>query len=133
MAWAAIDKALNNPPAASRAELLKAGAGGNWLIQVWGNVEFNQQRGWYQDGKVHVESMTATSVETTGEQPEVNLSACLNSTKVTLRYLATRKPVPLGPGTSGRSKVQAKLVFTPPDGQTKEMWFLVDQQDTGEC
>ncbi|MGW5191275.1 hypothetical protein ACWEOO_18650 [Kribbella sp. NPDC004138] len=132
-AWVAIDAALNNPPAASRDKLLQAGTGGNWLIQVWGNVGFNRKRGWYQDGKVKVESMTVTSVKTKGEQPEVNLSACLNSTKVTLRYLATHKPVPLGPGTSGRSKVQAKLVFAPPDGETKKMWFLIDQQDTGEC
>lgn len=132
-AWSAIDAALNNPPAATREKLLQAGVGRNWLIEVWGNVGFNQERGWYQDGKVRVETMSVTSVKARGEEPEVNLSACLNSTKVTLRYLKTRKPVPLGPGTSGRSKVQAKLVLSAPEGQSKKMWFLVDQQDTGEC
>jgi hypothetical protein len=118
---------------ATRAKLLEAGIGRNWLVQVWANVGFNQERGWYQDGKVSVDAMSVTSVNTKGEEPEVSLSACLNSTKTTLRYQATRKPVPLGPGTSGRSKVQAKLVLAPPDGQSKKMWFLVDQKDTGEC
>jgi len=38
-----------------------------------------------------------------------------------------------GPGTTGRSKVQAKLVYAPPVGQSKKMWFLIDQQDAGTC
>ncbi|MFG1905240.1 hypothetical protein [Kribbella sp. NPDC048928] len=132
-AWSAIDTALNNPPAATREKLLQAGVGRNWLIEIWGSVGFNQERGWYQDGRVRVETLSVTSVKAKGEEPEVNLTACLNSTKVTLRYSKTRKPVPLGPGTSGRSKVQAKLVFAASAGQAKKMWFLVDQQDTGEC
>ncbi|TCC32554.1 hypothetical protein [Kribbella sindirgiensis] len=129
----ASDTALNNPPAATEAKLLQAGLGGNWLVQVLGSLQFNQDRGWYQDGKVKIESMSVLSVKTTGEQPEVYLSVCQDASKVSLRYLATRKPVPVGPGTDGRSKVKAKLVFAPPVGQTKKMWFLVDQQDAGAC
>lgn len=129
----ASDTALNNPPAATEAKLLQAGVGGNWLVQVLGSLQFNQDRGWYQDGKVKIESMSVLSVKTTGEQPEVYLSVCQDASKVSLRYLATRKPVPVGPGTDGRSKVKAKLVFAPPVGQTKKMWFLVDQQDAGTC
>ncbi len=129
----ATDTALNNPPAATEAKLLQAGVGGNWLVQVWGSVGFNQERGWYQDGKVKIESISVVSVKTTGEQPEVYLSVCQDASKVSLRYLETRKPVPVGPGTDGRSKVKAKLVFAPPIGQSKKMWFLVDQQDAGTC
>jgi hypothetical protein len=129
----AVDAALNNPPAATEAKLRQAGVGGNWFIEVWGSVGFNQERGWYQDGKVKIESMSVISVKTTGEQPEVYLSVCQDASKISLRYLATRKPVPVGPGTDGRSKAKAKLVFAPPTGQTKKMWFLVDQQDAGTC
>ncbi|WP_134000030.1 hypothetical protein [Kribbella sp. VKM Ac-2566] len=129
----AVDTALNNPPAATEAKLRQAGVGGNWFVQVWGSVGFHLERGWYQDGKATVESMSVVSVKVTGEQPEVHLNACLDASKISLRYLATRKPVPVGPGTDGRSKVDAKLVFAPPVGQSKKMWFLVDEQDTGTC
>jgi hypothetical protein len=132
-ASAAADTALNNPPAATEAKLLQAGVGGDWLVQVWGSVGFNKERGWYQDGRAKVESMTVASVKVEGEQPEVSLHVCLDASKISLRYLATRKPVPVGPGSDGRSKVLAKLVFAPPLGQSKKMWFLVDQQDAGTC
>jgi hypothetical protein len=132
-AWAAIDTALNNPPAATRAKLLAAGTGGNWLVQILGSVQFNQDRGWYQEGRVRVESMSVASIDLKAQQPEVRLTACLDASKTSLRYQATRKPVPVGPGNSGRSKVQAQLVFAPPNGQTKKMWFLVDQKDAGTC
>lgn len=132
-ASAAVDTALNNPPVATEAKLLQAGVGGEWLVQVLGSVGFNKQRGWYQDGKARVESISVASVNITGEQPEVRLNVCLDASKISLRYLATHKPVPVGPGTTGRSKVQAKLVYAPPVGQSKKMWFLIDQQDAGTC
>ncbi|MFD3399673.1 hypothetical protein ACFWUU_03300 [Kribbella sp. NPDC058693] len=132
-AWAAIDAALNNPPAATREKLLQAGTGGNWLIQILGSVQFNQERGWYQEGRVRVESMSVASVKLKAQQPEVRLTACLDSSRTSLHYLATRKPVPVGPGNSGRSKVQAQLVFAPPNGQSEKIWFLVEQKDAGTC
>jgi hypothetical protein len=132
-AWAAIDAALNNPPAATRGKLLQAGTGGNWLIQVLGDVQFNRERGWYQDGKVVVQTMSVASVKLNAEQPEVRLDACLDTSKISLRYQATRKPVPVGPGTQGRNKVRAQLVYAPPTGQSKKMWFLIDQKDIGSC
>ncbi|TDO69344.1 hypothetical protein EV651_101384 [Kribbella sp. VKM Ac-2571] len=132
-ARAAIDTALNNPPAASREKLLQAGTGGKWLVEVLTNVQFNLDRGWYADGKASVEGVSVASVTLRAEQPEVRLNACLDSSKISLRYQATRKPVPVGPGSGKRHKVQAQVVYTALTGQSKKMWFLIDETDLGSC
>jgi hypothetical protein len=132
-ARAAIDAALNNPPAATEAKLLQAGAGGKWLSQVLIDVQFNQERGWYQDGTASIEGITVAAVNLKAEQPEVRLNACLDTSKLTLRYQATRKPVPVGPGTVRRHKVQAQVVYTAAIGQSKKMWFFINETDLGSC
>ncbi|WP_405065463.1 hypothetical protein OG558_26530 [Kribbella sp. NBC_01510] len=129
----AIDAALGSPSTATRAKLQQAGNGGEWIIQVLGDVKFNQDRGWYQEGKVIVTSMSVASVKLDGEQPEVLLNVCLDTSKTSLRYQATRKPVPVGPGNGKRHKAQATLVYAPPAGRANEMWFLVNEKDAGSC
>jgi hypothetical protein len=132
-ARAAIDAALNSPTAATKAKLQQAGNGGNWIIQVWGDVQFDKDRGWYQDGKVILKIVSVASVKLETEQPEVRLTVCLDTSKTTLRYQTSRKPVPVGPGNGSRHKVVASLVYAPPLGQTTKMWFLIDEKDAGLC
>ncbi|GAA1578364.1 hypothetical protein [Kribbella karoonensis] len=132
-ARAAIDTALNNPPAASKEKLLRAGTGGKWLVQVLTDVQFNLDRGWYADGKASVEGVSVASVNLKAEQPEVRLNACLDTSRISLRYQATRKPVPVGPGSARRHKVQAQVTYTAPVGQSKKAWFLMDETDLGSC
>ncbi|GAA3086050.1 type V secretory pathway adhesin AidA [Kribbella aluminosa] len=129
----AIDVALNNPPVATRENLLRAGTGGNWLIQVLGSVQFNLDRGWYQAGRTGLEAVTVASVKLNAEQPEVRFNACLDSSKTSLRYQATRKPVPAIPANGTRHKVQAQMVYAPLIGQSTKMWFLINETDTGSC
>jgi hypothetical protein len=133
IARAAIDKALNDPSTATRAKLAQAGNGGAWIIQVLGDVKFNQDRGWYQQGNVGIASLTVASVKLDASQPEVRLNVCLDTSKTSIRYQATRKPVPVGPGNGNRHKAQAVLVYAPPAGQANKMWFLIDEKDTGAC
>jgi len=128
-AWAAIDAALSSPPSATRAKLLQAGNGGEWIIQVLGDVKFNQDRGWYQDGKVVIASMSVASVKLDAQQPQVRLNVCLDTSKTSPRYQATRKPVPVGLGNGDRHKALATLTYAPPAGQSKKMWFLIDEKD----
>jgi hypothetical protein len=132
-ARAAIDAALQNPSTATRAKLQQAGNGGEWIIQVLGDVKFNQDRGWYQAGKVTVASLTVASVKLDAQQPEVLLNVCLDTSKTSLRYQSNHKPVPVGPGNGKRHKAQAALIYAPPAGQAKKMWFLVDEKDAGSC
>ncbi|MEV6270735.1 hypothetical protein AB0L64_26475 [Kribbella sp. NPDC051936] len=132
-ARAAIDTALNNPPAASREKLLQAGTGGKWLVQVLTDVQFNLERGWYSDGRASVEGVSIASVKLKAEQPEVRLNACLDTSKISLRYQATRKPVPGIPANGNRHKVQAQVVYAPTVGQATKKWFLIDEKDLGSC
>jgi len=129
----AIDTALNNPPAATREKLLQAGTGGKWLVQVLTDVQFNLDRGWYSDGKASLEGVSVASVKLKAEQPEVRLNACLDTSKISLRYKATRKPVPGIPANGNRHKVQAQIVYAPLVGQTAKKWFLIDEKDLGSC
>ncbi|MFI6831235.1 hypothetical protein ACIBG5_29325 [Kribbella sp. NPDC050241] len=132
-ARAAIDAALHSPSTASRANLQQAGVGGEWMIQVLGDVKFNQDRGWYQEGKVAVTSLAVASVKLDASQPQILLNVCLDTSKTSIRYQTTRKPVPVGPGNGDRHKAQAALVYAPPAGQTKKMWFLIDEKEAGAC
>jgi hypothetical protein len=132
-ARAAIDVALHDPSTATRAKLQQAGNGGAWIIQVLGDVKFNQDRGWYQEGKVLVASMSVATVKLDAPQPEVRLNVCVDTSKTSIRHQATRKPVPMGPGNGDRHKAQAVLVYAPPAGQTKKMWFLIEEKEAGSC
>ncbi|TCO35683.1 hypothetical protein EV652_101568 [Kribbella steppae] len=132
-ARAATDAALHSPSTATRAKLEQAGNGGEWIIQVLGDVKFNQDHGWYQEGKVVIESMSAASVTMNGPQPEVRLTVCLDTSKTSIRYQETRKPVPVGPGNGDRHKAQAVLVYAAPVGQTKKMWFFTQEKEAGAC
>lgn len=132
-AWTAIDLALNNPATATDAKLLQAGTGGAWLVRVLSDVQFNQERGWYQNGKTGIEILSVASVKLKAEQPEVRLNACLDTSKTALYFQKTRKPVPAIPATGDRHKVQAQVVYTAANGQSKKMWYLINETAQGSC
>lgn len=132
-AWAAIDTALNNPVLATDAKLLQAGTGGEWLIRVLSDVEFNKERGWYQNGKTSVKVLSVASVKLKAEQPEVRLLACLDTSKTALYFQKTRKPIPAIPANGDRHKVQAQVVYAVTTGQSKKMWYLINQTELGSC
>ncbi|MGW6283036.1 hypothetical protein [Kribbella sp. NPDC055071] len=132
-ARAAVADALDNPATTTRAQLQRAGVGGNWIIQVLGDVKFYQDRGWHRAGKIDVVSTSVASVKLEGQQPEVRLTVCTDTSKTSLRYQATGKPVPAIPANGGRHKAQAVLVYAPPVGQTKKAWFLIDEKAAGAC
>ncbi|HEY3559331.1 MAG TPA: hypothetical protein VGL05_17790 [Kribbella sp.] len=132
-ARSAIDAALNNPPAATDQKLLQAGVGGKWLVQVLGDLQFNEDRDWYQEGKTRVKALTVASVKLTAEQPEVRFTVCLDTSKISLRYRTTHKPVPAIPANGHFHKVQSQMVYAPPNGQSTKMWFLIDEKPLGSC
>jgi hypothetical protein len=133
IARAAIDSAMNAPHKATRGALESAGNGGNWIITVLGDVNFQRENGWYQAGKVQVVSTSVASVTLAGEQPRVGLTVCLDTSKTSTRFLANNKPVPKGPGNGKRHKADAVLVYAPPAGKTAKMWFLIDEKASGSC
>ena len=133
VARAAIDTALNNPPAASREKLLQTGTGGKWLVRVLVDVQFNADRGWYQSGKTGIENISVASVKLRADEPEVHLNACLNTAKIGLYYQETRKPVPGIPANGNRHKVRAQLVYTVAAGESKKKWYLMDETALGSC
>ncbi|TDW94581.1 hypothetical protein EV137_1898 [Kribbella pratensis] len=132
-ARAAIDVALNDPAAATDAKLLQAGTGGAWLVRVLTDVQFNLDRGWYQNGRLAVAILSVASVKLKAEQPEVRLNVCLDTSKVGLYYKKTHKPVPGIPANGNRHKIQAQVVYASLDGQSTKMWFLIDEKDLGSC
>jgi hypothetical protein len=132
-ARAAIDAAMNAPQKSTRAALEAAGNGGNWIITVLDDVNFQRQNGWYQAGKVKIVSTDVRSVTLTGEQPRVVLTVCLDTSSTSTRFQADNKPVPMGPGNGKRHKAEAVLVFAPPVGKTAKMWFLIDEKASGSC
>jgi hypothetical protein len=132
-ARAAIDTAMHTPQKATRADLEKAGNGGNWIITVLDDLIFQRENGWYQAGNVQIVSATATSVTLTGQQPRVALSVCIDTSKTSTRFEADDKPVPMKPANGYRHKTQSVLVFAPPVGKTNKMWFLIDEKATGSC
>jgi len=132
-ALVAIDAALNNPMRASDEKLLQAGTGGAWLIRVVTDVQFFLERGWYQRGKTSVVSLSVASVNLKTEQPEVRLNACLDTSKIGLYYQKTHKPVPAIPANGNRHRIQARVVYAPPVGESIKRWFLIDQKTLGSC
>ncbi|MGW6195216.1 hypothetical protein ACWF0M_03620 [Kribbella sp. NPDC055110] len=132
-ARAAIDVALNNPVTATDAKLLQAGTGGAWLVRVLTDVQFNLERGWYQNGKMAVAVLSVASVKLKAEQPEVRLNVCLDTSKIGLYYQKTHQPVPGIPANGNRHKIQAQVVYAPATGQSTKMWYLVDEKDLGSC
>jgi hypothetical protein len=129
----AVDKAMQDPRKSSRAALAKAGNGGSWIIAILDGVNFKRNNGWYQAGAVQIASTTVDSVSLGGEQPEVRLKVCVDSSRVSTRYQATGKPVAMGPSDGNRHKAQARLVFAPPANQTAKMWFLIEEKASGTC
>ncbi|TDU87449.1 hypothetical protein EV138_0972 [Kribbella voronezhensis] len=55
-ARAAVSVALRDPRKATRDNLVKAGNGGAWLISILGEIDFQQNNGWYQTGDVTIGS-----------------------------------------------------------------------------
>jgi hypothetical protein len=132
-ARAAIDVAMNDPRKSTRAALEKAGNGGSWIIDVLDDVNFQRNNGWFQAGRVQIASTAVKDVNMKGEQPEVQLTVCIDTSKISTRYRANGKPVPMGPGNGSRHKAQARLVFAPPANQSAKMWFLIEEKASGSC
>lgn len=132
-ARSAVDKALQSPTTATRTTLLKAGNGGAWLIAVLGEIDFQEDNGWYQAGTVQIASVAVRSVKLDGPQPEVQLVSCIDSSAVSTRYQKNDKPVPMGPDDGDRHKFQSRIVYTKPVGQGGKMWFLIDDKVSGKC
>jgi hypothetical protein len=132
-ARAAVNKALQSPTTATRPALVKAGNGGSWLISILGQIDFQVDNGWYQAGDIQIASVTVRSVNLAAAQPEVHLVACIDSSRVSTRFQEDGKPVPMGPDNGRRHKVQARLVFAPPTGQSTKTWFLVEEKGLGKC
>jgi hypothetical protein len=132
-ARAAVDNAMNDPQKSTRTALEKAGNGGSWIIAVLEEVNFQRDNGWFQAGKVQIDSTAVERVSLTGEQPEVRLTVCIDTSKISTRYQANGKPVPMGPGNGNRHKAQSRLVFAPPANQGAKMWFLIEEKAEGSC
>jgi hypothetical protein len=129
----AVDKAMQDPRKSTRAALEKAGNGGSWIIAILDGVNFKRNNGWYQAGTVQIASTTVDSVSLGGEQPEVRLTVCVDSSRVSTRYQVNGKPVPMGPSDGNRHKAHARIVFAPPANQTAKMWFLIEEKASGTC
>jgi hypothetical protein len=132
-ARAAIDVAMNDPRKSTRAALEKAGNGGSWIIDILDDISFQRDNGWFQAGRVQIASTAVNYVSLKGEQPEVRLTVCIDTSKISTRYQANGKPVPIGPGNGNRHKAQARLVFAPPANQSAKMWFLIEEKASGSC
>jgi hypothetical protein len=78
-------------------------------------------------------SSVVYSVILQGEQPEVRLTVCIDTSELSTRYRANGKAVPMGSGNGTRHKAQARLVFAPPANQKTKMWFLIDEKASGPC
>jgi hypothetical protein len=124
---------MHDPRKSTRAALVKAGNGGTWLISVLGELDFQRNNGWYQAGDVQIASAAVDSVKLSGEQPEVRLNTCIDSSKVSTRYQSSGKPVPMGPNDGTRHRAQVRLVFAPPTDKSAKMWFLIEEKAMGRC
>jgi hypothetical protein len=123
---------LQNPTKADRTVLEQSGSGGQWLTDIIDDISFYQDNGWYQAGSVKLSSPNVKSVRLNAQQPEVTLTACVDSSAVVVRYQSTKKPVPLGPDNGSRHQTQARMVLAPgPSGQ--KAWFLIDETGDAKC
>ncbi|WP_350277478.1 hypothetical protein [Kribbella sp. HUAS MG21] len=128
----ATEQALQNPAQAERTELERSGNGGQWLTDVIEDITFFRDNGWYQAGAVTLSSPTVKTVRLAGQQPEVTLTSCIDSSAVVVRYQATKKPVPLGPDNGSRHLAQARIVLAPgSDG--RKAWFLISETGDAKC
>jgi hypothetical protein len=132
-ATAAVDRALVDPATLNRSALEKAGIGGEWIITVIDQARTMTRSGWYQTGSTKITKTAVTSVKVDGEQPEVNLSNCLDSSQQVIRFKKDGKPVPMGPGNGRRHQFASRLVYAPPAPGGQKMWFLISDKDTGTC
>ncbi|GAA1509421.1 hypothetical protein GCM10009741_02870 [Kribbella lupini] len=129
----AINQAFQDPRAATRDKLLKAGNGDPWLISVIGDLKFFEDQGWYQKGDVVVSSVVVQSVKLGGERPEVRLTSCIDSSKTTTIIRKTGKPVTSAGDDGKRKKAQAKLVFAPTSASQSKAWYLVEEEGATNC
>jgi hypothetical protein len=128
----ATEQALQNPPKAQRTELERSGNGGQWLTDVIEDVTFFRDNGWYQAGAVSMSSPKVKAVRLTGQQPEVTLTSCIDSSAVVVRYQSTKKPVPLGPDNGSRHLAQARIVLAAGSDGTRT-WFLISESGDAKC
>ncbi|WP_157979803.1 hypothetical protein [Kribbella monticola] len=132
-ARAAVDKAFEDPAHLNRTALEKVGNGGEWIITVIDDARFQTQNGWYQTGQVKISGTQVVSVKLGIEQPEVQLTNCIDSSAVVTRFTKTKKPVPMGPGNGDRHKFSSRLVYAQPNSGGPKMWFLVAEKGGGPC
>jgi hypothetical protein len=131
-ARAATEQALQAPAKANRTALEGAGNGGTWLTDVIEEITFYRDRGWYQAGSVKLSPPSVKSVRLDAQQPEVTLTACVDTSAVVLRYQTSKKPVPVGPDNGERHLAQARMVLAP--GSTgQKAWFLVEEGGGEKC
>ncbi|GAB3828947.1 hypothetical protein [Kribbella italica] len=129
----AVDTTLHDPRKSDRTALTRAGNGGTWLIDVLGEIKFQRENGWYQTGFVQIGSVSVDSVKLTLEQPEVRLTACIDSSKVTTNLRSTGKPIPDSGNDGDRHVATAKLVFAQALDEKAKAWFLVEEKGGGTC
>jgi hypothetical protein len=98
-----------------------------------GDVQLNQEHGFYQNGKTSVKILSVASVNLKAEQPEVRLVACLDTSRTALYFQKTRKPVPATPANGRRHEVQAQVVYGSLIGKTTKNWFFINETDQGTC
>jgi hypothetical protein len=109
------------------------GAGSEFIISVIDGARTLTRSGWYQTGSTRIASAQVASVKLDGEQPEVNLTHCLDTSKLVLRFQRDGKPVPVGPGNGNRHKFTSRLVYAPPAPGGKRIWFLISDKAAGQC
>jgi hypothetical protein len=132
-ARAAVDKAFEDPASLNRTALEKVGNGGEWIITILDDAMFQKNNGWYQTGRVKVSGTQVVSVKLEIEQPEVQLTNCIDSSAVVTRFKKDNKPVPMGPGNGDRHKFSSRLVYATPNSGGPKMWFLIAEKGGGPC
>jgi hypothetical protein len=132
-ARAAVDKAFGDPANLNRTALEKVGNGGEWIVTILDDATFQKNNGWYQTGQVKVSGTQVVSVKLGIEQPEVQLTNCVDSSAVITRFTKDNKPVPMGPGNGDRHKFSSRLVYATPNAGGPKMWFLTAEKAGGPC
>ncbi|GAA3094767.1 hypothetical protein JOF29_004068 [Kribbella aluminosa] len=132
-ARAAVDKAFNEPVKAKLSDLEAAGNGGSWVLELGSQLDFHVEHGWYQDGKAKVVSLSVRSANMKLVQPEVRLTACVDSSQVVSRYQSNSKPVPVVSNDGTRHQFESRLVYAQSNQTGKKMWFVVDEKTSKSC
>lgn len=132
-ATTATDQAFTSPAQLDRPALEKAGIGGELIITIIDQARSMTRSGWYQTGRTKIAATQVSTVRLGGAQPEVNLINCVDTSGLVLRFQKDGKPVPEGPGNGDRHKLASRLVYAPPAPGGRKVWFLISDEDKGQC